>query len=83
MKFTIKHFLIIFLTLLLSACSTIKVETDFDEDVDFSTLNTFTLIHKDSNGSNTLTNDRIAHALTQALNEKGYHNVPKIGRAHV
>ena len=75
MHFIIKHFFIISLTLFISACSTIKIETDFDESVDFSTLNTFILIHKDSNGSDTLTNDRISHALTQILNEKGFHNI--------
>ncbi len=75
MKHTIKHLFLSILALFISACSTVTITTDYDDSIDISALNNFALIHQDINGSDTLTNDRISHALEQTLNEKGYHKV--------
>ena len=75
MNHIIKQFYSLLLILAITGCSTIKIETDYDESVDISSLNSFALIHKDQNGSDTLTNARISHALEQNLGEKGYHEV--------
>ncbi len=70
--------LITFLSLLLlSACSTMKVETDYSPEFAFDTLSTFTIVHKDKEGDNTLTASRIIDALSNDLTTKGYQAVER------
>ena len=63
--------------LLFSACSTIKVETDYNPDFTFGTLSAFTIIHKDHTGDDTLANDRIINAVKNNLTAKGYKETNK------
>ena len=63
--------------LLLSGCSTIKVNTDYDPNADLSAPKRFAIIHKYLEGENTLTTDRIMAALTSELEAKGYKAVPQ------
>ena len=62
---------------LLTGCSTIKVNTDYDPDADLSAPKTFAIIHKYLEGENTLTTDRITAALKSELKAKGYIEVPR------
>lgn len=62
----------IVIALFLSACSTLKVQSDYNPEFDFSKLQTFALIHKDKAGDDTLKNDRIVHAIRRNLAAKHY-----------
>lgn len=69
---------ILFLSIILfSACSTIKVETDYNPHFAFNTLSAFTIVHKDHTGDDTLANDRIIHAIKNNLIAKGYKATDK------
>ena len=62
----------IILALVVSACSSLRVETDYDPDADLASLKHFTIIHKIVEGEDTLTTDRIVAALRDELTHKGY-----------
>ncbi len=69
---------IIFLMLiatLFSACSSLRVSSDYDTKFDMKTLKQFHIIH--SNAKDTLTINRIDDAITKELNAKGYKAVAK------
>ncbi len=72
-----KYFLIMYLMFILSACSTINVETDFDPDFTFTSLKTFAVVHKNKTGDDTLTADRIIEAISTDLQTKGYSPVTR------
>ncbi|MEA3372701.1 MAG: DUF4136 domain-containing protein [Campylobacterota bacterium] len=72
-----KYFFSIFLMLLLSACSTINVETDFNPEFSFNSLKTYAVIHKNKTGDDTLANDRIIEAINSDLRSKGYRTVSR------
>jgi len=57
--------------LVLSACSTLKVETDYNPSVDISAKKSFTIVHK-ANGDNSIVVDRINAAIKTDLQAKGY-----------
>ncbi len=63
--------------LLLSACSTMKIETDYSPEFAFDTLSTFTVVHKDKEADNTLTTSRIIDAIDDDLTSKGHKAVKR------
>ena len=62
----------IFLALLISGCSSLKVATDYDQNADLTPPKNFTIVHKALEGEDTLTSDRIIAALKNELTQKGY-----------
>lgn len=63
--------------LLLTACSTLQVSSDYDPAFDFGTLQRFAVVYpKDADGIS-LTQTRVAEALDTAMEQKGYTKVPK------
>jgi hypothetical protein len=58
-------------------CSTIKVDTDYDPKFAFASLARYAIIYKPKEGSDTLTDDRIMHAINAAMAEKGYSSSEK------
>ena len=72
------HLIAIFLlTLLVSGCSTLKIETDYDPKVSINPPQTFYIVQKEQANKNTLTLDRITEALTDVLLQQGYQNSTK------
>ncbi len=65
------------IALLLSGCSTLKVETDYDPSADLGKIKSFTIIRKHIAGEDTLVTDRIAKALREEMLSKGYVERPK------
>ncbi len=62
----------IFLALLISGCSSLKVATDYDTTADLTSPKNFVIVHKAVAGEDTLTSDRIIAALKTELTQKGY-----------
>jgi len=56
-------------------CSTIQVSNDYNPSYDFKKLHSFAILYNKNKDS--LAQGRIVKALTQALEAKGYHAVPK------
>ena len=72
------HIFITFLfALLVTGCSTLKVETDFDPNVSMQAPKNFHIVHKVQEDENTLTSDRIIKALQDALIAQGYRSTAK------
>jgi len=67
----------VILILFLTACSSVRVETDYSTKFSFDTLSTFAIVHQERNGDDTLTNTRIIHALKDDLASKGYQAVDR------
>jgi len=65
------------LALLISGCSTLKVETDFDPNVTMNPPKTFHIVHKLRANDNTLLSSRIIEALETELMFQGYKNETK------
>ena len=72
-----KYLLLPFLFLFFSACSTLEVQSDYDDSYDFSKIKTYRVVHYVKKGENTLVNDRITNAIKEVLNAKGYKDVEK------
>ena len=69
----VMHYLFTILMItLLSGCSTLKVDTDYDPSVELTPPKNFAVVHKALDGDDTLTDDRIIKALRVELTEKGY-----------
>jgi hypothetical protein len=62
----------IFLALLISGCSSLKVATDYDPSADLTSPKNFSIVHKALEGEDTLTSDRIIAAIKTELIQKGY-----------
>jgi hypothetical protein len=62
----------VLLALLLGGCSTLRVETDYDPERDYTVLHTFAIVHSDRPGDDTLTSNRIRKALLRHLEGKGW-----------
>lgn len=69
------YFLLPFFLLLLSACSTMKVSSDYDPKFDFAHLESFAVVHPQK--TNTLTQSRIAKAITAQMLKKGYRETDR------
>lgn len=63
----------ILIILLLSACSSVRVETDYSPTFTFDQLSSFALLHEREDGVDSLTDTRIISALEKELFAKGYH----------
>ncbi len=61
--------------ILLTACASVQIQTDYDPSVDMSTLKTFTIVHKMQPKEDTLTADRIQEAITKTLQTKSFTSV--------
>jgi len=72
-----KYILSLFISLFFIACSTLEVHYDYDENYQFSTVKTFSIVHNVKEGENTLLNDRITDALKNVLLSKGYTQVSR------
>ncbi len=55
-----------------TGCSTLSIHKDYDTHYDFSKVKTFTVLHKNKAGENTLVNDRIITAINKTLIQKGF-----------
>ena len=70
-----KKFLTLTISLLMfTACSTLKIDTDYDDTFNLSEQSTFIIEHKNKKGEDTLTNDRIINSLKSTLKQKNYKN---------
>ena len=64
----------ILLALLISGCSSLKVETDFDPNTQMDPPKNFYVLHKPQANENTLDSQRIIAAITKELIAQGYHS---------
>jgi len=69
-------FIFIF-TLLVTGCSTLKVESDFDPNVKMTPPKNFYIVHKPKVNENTLVSDRIIKVLQDNLIAQGYKSTSK------
>jgi len=67
----------ILVALLISGCSSLKVDTDFDPNVTMDPPKNFYIVHKPQVNENTLTSERIINALQNELVAQGYKSVSK------
>ena len=67
----------VFIGLLLGGCSSLSVNVDYDLEFDFSAQKTFTIIHFNKEGEDTLLNDRLINALEEELLAKKYIKIEK------
>jgi hypothetical protein len=65
----------------LGACSSITVTSDWDQEVDFSQLNTFTFIEDEEPAINRLIDQRIRDAIIADLSSKGLKQVDSYDKA--
>ena len=72
-----RSFCILILALFITACSTLKVQSDYDESYNFKNVKTFVVQHNTKEGENTLVNKRISNALEDVLLKKGYKKTTK------
>jgi len=72
-----KYLLLPFLLLFFSACSSLEVQSDYDDAYDLSKIKTYRVIHYVKRGENRLLNQRITNAIKEVLNAKGYKDVAK------
>ncbi len=70
-------YLLALLLILVSGCSSLKVQTDYDPNADLSAPKNFAIVHKTFEGEDTLTSDRIIAALKSELTQKGYVESPQ------
>ena len=62
---------------MVSGCSTMSVDIDYDTAYDFDAKTKYAVVHSDREGDNTLVNDRIAAAIKESLNKRSYKEVSK------
>lgn len=67
-----KYLLALVMVLVLSGCSALDVQTNYDKDFDFKSLSTFTVLDAKKNDGNDFTRSRINKTLTKHLKNKGY-----------
>ncbi|MHC3994267.1 DUF4136 domain-containing protein [Thiomicrolovo sp. ZZH C-3] len=58
--------------LLFTGCSSLQVQSDYDPEFDFQRLGSFAVVYPQKEGVTTLTQRRIADALTAQMVQKGY-----------
>jgi len=69
--------LLVFFALIFTACSSLKVSTDYDTSFDIRQLSTFHIISSTDKLRDTLTINRIDNALKNELIKKGYRDTDK------
>lgn len=62
---------------LLSGCSSIQVQTDYDPNIDLKPLDTFIVLEDTQENRDTLTQDRVTLALQEVLLSKNYIEASK------
>jgi hypothetical protein len=72
-----KHMYFLTLFLLLAGCSSMQVKSDYDPDFDFEPLASFAVVYPVGHGGSTLTQSRIADAITEQMLQKGYRPAEK------
>jgi len=72
-----KLILLIAISFIFVACSTLKISTDYDESFDFSKESSFVVVHKSVDGEDSLTIDRIRDAIEANMKQKNYTKVSK------
>ncbi len=60
---------------LISGCSTLEVNVDYDASYDFTKVKKVAVVHEYEVSENSLLNDRIVNALIKDLDSKNYRNV--------
>ncbi len=65
------------LLLLMTGCSTMQIQSDYDPKFDFAPLEQFAVVYPKKEGIETLTQGRIAAAITADMTQKGYRAVDK------
>ena len=68
-------FISLLLLLVMSGCSTMKVESDYDSTYNFGDKNSYNILYSERVRGNTLVNDRITQAIKNSLNAKNYKEV--------
>jgi len=72
-----KKYLMALIALVFSGCSTLKVQTDYDTEYNFTKNTTYAVVYNVKESDNTLTYDRIKTSIKDNINEKGYKEVSK------
>ncbi len=72
-----KILLVLAAIFLLTGCSTLSVDVDYDTSYDFNKKTNYTVAHSDRVGSNSLIDDRITAAIKESLDAKTYTEVAK------
>ena len=67
----------ILIALLISGCSSLKVDTDYDPNVAMNPPKNFYIVHKPGDNEDTLVSGRIIDALQKELTSLGYKNSAK------
>ena len=68
-------FSIFLFAFLLHACSTLKIDSDYDMAYNFSGKKSYAVVHSSRMGENTLVNDRITDAIKRVLQKHNYKEV--------
>lgn len=72
-----KIYIFVVVALMLSACSALRVEIDYDTAYNFTKNTTYAVVYNAKEGDNTLINDRIESAIKTNIKMKGYTEVSK------
>ena len=70
-------FYILPILFLLSGCSTLKVDVDYDSSYNFSNKTKYAVVHSLKESEDSLTNNRISKAIKKSLNASAYTEVSK------
>jgi len=68
-------FLLLIVAFVISGCSTLSVNADYDTSYNFANKTKFAVVYNTKEGDNSLTNDRIAEAIEKSLTRKDYIKV--------
>ena len=72
-----KYLLAIVSLLFLVGCSTLNVQTDYNEEFDFSSLSKFSVMYNKKDDGKDFTRGQISRALANQFRAKGYISTPK------
>ncbi len=73
-----RKFLLAVITLFVfTGCSTLELQTDYDEEFDFTKLSKFSVIYSKKDDGKDFTRSRISKVLTKHFETRGYSSVPK------
>jgi len=67
-----KVILVLISALMITGCSSLKVNVDYDPEFDFAKQESFAIVHHSREGEDTLFNDRFMKALAKDLQAKAY-----------
>ena len=72
-----KYWLLIFVTIFISGCSTLEVQVDYDSKYNFKKLSTFSVVYVKKDDSKDFARSRISKILERHIQDKGYTKVEK------